>query len=112
MEHTITLSLRLFRLNTAKEHLLDQTAHEWLRVQKAVLALLQEEQRKLTTAKVQTTLKSAVTNSLIRQVRTTLKKAKTITRPRIEINNQNWTLHQAGAFWTPAFPTLQGVKRP
>jgi IS605 OrfB family transposase len=40
-----------------------------------------------------------------------LKKAKSVKCPRIEVNNQNWTLHRAGDFWTVAFPTVHDVKK-
>jgi len=102
---TKTLSFKFHRLNKKKSILFEEMAKEWLRVKNELLDA--PTCGKTTTRFVKSTLKSALLNSAIRQVR----KAKKFKRARIEINNQNWRITKQGKYWTVSFPTLRGEKR-
>ncbi len=70
------------------------------------------ERKKLTTAKVVSSLKTALVNQVIRQVKGEAgERTKEYRKLPPEVNNQNWKLSLVGKTYSVSFPTLQGIKR-
>ncbi len=70
------------------------------------------ERRKLTTAKIETSLMSAIANHTIRHTTSGVgKKVKTYKSLPPEINKQNWSIHKVGETYSLSFPTIKGTKR-
>ncbi len=109
---TRTLKLKFLALNKAKAELFEQTTTEYTELANELLRLPIDERKKLTTAKVVTSVKSALANQVIRQVKGKAgKKAKEFKLLPPEINYQNWRLFKVGETYSVSFPTLKGVKR-
>ena len=112
VEVTRTLKLKFLALNQAKADLFEQTTIEYTELANELLRLPIEERKKLTTAKIVTSLKSALANQVIRQVKGKAgKKVKEFKLLPPEVNYQNWRLFKVGDTYSVSFPTLQGVKR-
>ena len=112
MNVTRTLKLKFLALNKAKADLFEQTTNEYTELANELLRLPIEERKKLTTAKIVTSLKSALANQVIRQVKGKAgKKVKEFKLLPPEINYQNWRLFKVGETYSISFPTLHGVKR-
>ncbi len=112
MNVTRTLKLKFLALNIAKADLFEQTTAEYTNLANELLRLPMDERKKLTTAKVVTSLKSALANQVIRQVKGKAgKRTKEFKLLPPEINYQNWRLFKVGETYSVSFPTLQGVKR-
>lgn len=109
---TTTLKLKFLDLNQAKAELFAQTTAECTDLANRLLELPLTERRKLTTAKVVTTLSSALANQVIRNA--TSKTAKKVKRYRVmlpEANRQNWNVAKVGDTYSVSFPTIKGNKR-
>ncbi|MBE9169107.1 transposase [Pleurocapsales cyanobacterium LEGE 06147] len=112
MKVTRTLKLKFLALNQAKAELFEATTLEYTCLANELLQLSKEERRKLTTAKVSTTLKSALANQVIRLVKGKAgAKTKQYELLPPEINCQNWSIFKSGCTYSVCFPTLKGVKR-
>ena len=109
---TRTLKLKFHDLNAVKARIFAETTAEYTALANELLRLPIEERKKLTTAKVVTSLKSALANQVIRQVKGKAgKKVKEFKLLPPEINYQNWRIFKVGDTYSVSFPTLQGVKR-
>ncbi|MFB2894341.1 RNA-guided endonuclease InsQ/TnpB family protein [Aerosakkonemataceae cyanobacterium BLCC-F50] len=109
---TITLKLKFSHLNLAKAKLFGEMTEENTRLANWLLTVPLPERRKLTTAKVDTSLMSALANQTIRHTTSgTGKKVKQYKCLPPEINKQNWTIHKVGETYSLSFPTIKGTKR-
>lgn len=109
---TTTLKLKFFDLNQVKADLFAEMTTECTSLANELLKVPMAERRKLTTAKVVTSLSSAMANQVIRH--TTSKSARKVKQYRKvlpEANKQNWTVVSKGGLYSVSFPTLKGVKR-
>ena len=112
MQVTRTLKLKFYRLNAVKEQLFDKTTDACTLLANQLIKLPAKERKKLTTAQVVTSLKSALANQVIRQVKGKAgSKTKEYKLLPPEVNYQNWRLFRQGDTYSVSFPTLQGVKR-
>ncbi|PSF37499.1 transposase [Aphanothece hegewaldii CCALA 016] len=109
---TLTIKLKLVNLNQCKANMLEAMQVENTRLANYLLSVPIKERKKLTTAKVQTDLCSAICNQTIRH---SLSKAGQKTKHYkvlpVEVNNQNWQVFKNGETYSISFPTLKGVKR-
>lgn len=109
---TITLKLKFNRLNNVKANLFDEMTVENTRLANWLLTIPLPERRSMTTAKVESTLMSALVNQTIRHTTSgTGKKTKQFKKLPPEVNKQNWKIHKVGETYSISFPTSQGVKR-
>lgn len=109
---TITLKLKFSNLNHAKAKLFGEMTEENTRLANWLLTVPLPERRKLTTAKVDTLLMSALANQTIRHTTSgTGKKAKQYKSLPTEFNKQNWSIHKVGETYSLSFPTIKGTKR-
>lgn len=109
---TTTLKLKFHDLNRVKMELFAQMTAECTSLANRLLEVPLAERRKLTTAKVVTSLSSSLANQVIRN--TTSKTAKKVKRYRLmlpEANKQNWDVRKVGDTYSVSFPTMKGVKR-
>lgn len=109
---TLTIKLKLVNLNQCKADMLEAMQVENTRLANYLLSVPIKERKKLTTAKVQPDLCSAICNQTIRQSKSkTGQKTKYYKILPVEINNQNWQVFKNGETYSISFPTLKGVKR-
>jgi putative transposase len=109
---SITLKLKFVDLNLAKAKMFDEMTEENTRLANWLLTIPLPERRKLTTAKVDTSLMSALANQTIRHTTSGAgKKVKLYKSLPPEINKQNWSIHQVGKTYSLSFPTIKGTKR-
>jgi hypothetical protein len=109
---TITLKLKFSNLNHAKAKLFGEMTEENTRLANWLLTVPLPERRKLTTAKVDTLLMSAIANQTIRHTTSGKgKKAKQYKSLPTEFNKQNWSIHKVGETYSLSFPTIKGTKR-
>ncbi|MFB2976769.1 RNA-guided endonuclease TnpB family protein [Microseira sp. BLCC-F43] len=108
----ITLKLKFSQLNQAKVKLFGEMTQENTRLANWLLTIPLPERRKLTTAKVETSLMSALANQTIRHTTSVVgKQVKQYKSLPPEINKQNWSLHKVGETYSLSFPTIKGIKR-
>ncbi len=108
---SLTLKLPFLDLNRAK-------AAEFARLEaintalaNRILAMPKAERRGLTTASFKDVeLGSAWVNQTLRNVHKA-RNVKRFKRLPLEVNNQNWTLHQVGETYSIAFGLLRGVRK-
>lgn len=109
---TITLKLKFVDLNLVKAHLFDEMTTENTRLANWLLTIPLNERRSITTAKVDSTLMSALVNQTIRCTTSgSGKKTKHFKNLPPEINKQNWKIHKVGETFSISFPTIKGIKR-
>lgn len=109
---TLTLKLKFHSLNVVKAQMFAETTTAYTELANELIKLPIKERKKLTTAKVVTSLKSALANQVIRQVKGQAgKKVKQFKLLPPEVNYQNWRLFKQGNTYSVSFPTIQGVKR-
>ncbi|GET38090.1 hypothetical protein [Microseira wollei] len=109
---TITLKLKFVNLNQAKAKIFGEMTQENTRLANWLLTIPLSERRKLTTAKVDTSLMSALANQTIRHTTSGVgKKVKQYKSLPPEINKQNWSIHKVGETYSVSFPTIKGTKR-
>ncbi|BAQ62282.1 mobile element protein [Geminocystis sp. NIES-3708] len=112
MEVTRTIKLKFKNLNKCKADIFVEMTAESTRVANELLAIPYMERRNMTTAKVVSSLKSALLNQVIRHTcSATGRKAKHYNVLPPEINKQNWKLMKVGDTFSLSFPTVQGEKR-
>lgn len=112
MHVTTTLKLKFHALNAVKAAMFAETTAACTELGNELLKLSIKERRKLTTAKVVTTLKSALANQVIRHCKGEVgKKTKKFKLLPPEVNCQNWRLFKVGDVYSVSFPTLYGIKR-
>ncbi len=112
MQVSRTLKLKFHNLNVVKAQLFAETTTACTELANELLKLPIKERKKLTTASVITSLKSANCNQVIRQVKGKAgKRTKEFKLLPPEINYQNWRLFKKGGTYSVSFPTIQGVKR-
>ena len=109
---TITLKLKFSDLNLAKAKMFSEMTEANTRLANWLLTIPLPERRKLTTAKVETSLMSALANQTIRHTTSGAgKKVKQYKFLPPEINKQNWSVHKVGETYSLSFPTIKGTKR-
>ena len=109
---TTTLKLKFFDLNQLKADMFAQTTAASTALANELLLLPMTERQKLTTARVVTSLKSALSNQVIRILKGKAgKRAKAFKVFWPEVNKQNWKVVKVGDTYSVSFPTVQGVKR-
>ncbi|MEM9217390.1 MAG: transposase [Cyanobacteria bacterium P01_F01_bin.150] len=109
---TTTLKLKFHGLNQVKADMFAETVEASTELANELLSVPIKDRKKLTTAKVVTPLKSALSNQIIRHLKGKAgKRAKAFKVFWPEVNNQNWTLCKVGDTYSVSFPTIQGVKR-
>jgi len=109
---TRTIKLKFLDLNQVKQQMFADMLVENTRLANELLALPYMERREMTTARVQTTLKSALANQTIRHtISSTGRKVKQYKKLPVEINKQNWKLEKRGDTYSISFPISVGVKR-
>ena len=107
-----TLKLKFHNLNAVKAQLFAETTTACTELANELLKLPIKERKKLTTAQVITSLKLALSNQVIRQVKGKAgKRTKEFKLLPPEINYQHWRLFKKGDTYSVSFPTIQGVKR-
>ncbi|MFB2983801.1 hypothetical protein [Microseira sp. BLCC-F43] len=107
---TITLKLKFSALNLAKAVMFNEMTEENTRLANWLLTIPLPERRKLTTAKIETSLMSALANQTIRYTTSgTGKKVKQYKSLPPEINKQNWSIHKVGETYSLSFPTIKGT---
>lgn len=112
MEVTRTIKLKFKNLNKCKANVFAEMTAESTRVANELLAIPYMERRSMTTAKVVSSLKSALLNQVIRHTCSASgRKAKHYKVLPPEINKQNWKLTKVGDTFSIAFPTIHGDKR-
>lgn len=112
MNVTTTLKLKFNNLNAVKAAMFAETTKACTDLGNELLKLPIKERKKLTTAKVITSLKSALANQVIRHCKgKTGKKTKKFKLLPPEVNCQNWRLFKVGDTYSVSFPTLFGIKR-
>jgi putative transposase len=112
MKVTTTLKLKFHNLNSIKAQMFAETTTACTELANELLKLPIAERKKLTTAKVLTSLKSALANQVIRHCKGKAgKKTKKFKLLPPEINCQNWRLFNVGGIYSVSFPTLYGIKR-
>lgn len=109
---TRTIKLKFHDLNKVKQQLFAEMTVENTRLANELLAMPYRERREVTTAKVITSLKSALANQTIRHtISATGRKVKHYKCLPPEINKQNWKLEKRGDTYSLSFPTVVGDKR-
>ncbi|MBE7384379.1 MAG: transposase [Leptolyngbya sp. SIO1E4] len=109
---TTTLKLKFLDLNRVKALAFADTAEAATELANELVKLPLKERKQLTTAKVVTPLKSALSNQVIRILRGRAgKRVNAFKRFWPEVNNQNWKLCKVGKTYSVSFPTIQGDKR-
>lgn len=123
---TRTVKLKFLDLNKVKQQMFAQMELENTRLANELLAMPYMERREMTTAKIKTSLKSALANQTIRHtISATGRKVKHYKCLPVEINKQNWKLEKRaeclrgkfppqnllGNTYSLSFPTISGVKR-
>jgi len=109
---TRTLKLKFHNLNKVKQQMFAEMTRENTRLANELLAIPYVERREITTAKIVTSLKSALANQTIRHtISATGRKVKHYKCLPPEINKQNWKLEKRGDTYSLSFPTIQGEKR-
>jgi len=109
---TRTLKLKFLDLNKVKQQMFANMLVENTKLANELLAMPYMERREMTTAKVRTTLKSALANQTIRHtISSTGRKVKQYKKLPVEVNKQNWKLEKRGNIYSISFPTILGVKR-
>jgi IS605 OrfB family transposase len=109
---TIKLKLKFSHLNHAKAKMFCEMREENTRLANWLLTIPLPERRKLTTAKIETSLMSALANQTIRHTTSGIgKKVKQYKSLPPEINKQNWSIHKVGETYSLSFPTIKGTKR-
>ena len=112
MNVTTTLKVKFLDLNRTKADLFAQTTEASTELANKLLDVPTKERKKLTTAKVVTSLKSALANQVLQILKGKAgKRAKHYNVFWPEVNNQNWKVCKVGNTYSVSFPTLQGVKR-
>ena len=109
---TTTIKLKFVNLNQGKADMFAQMTEENTELANYLLSIPLPERRKLTTAKVVTSLMSALANQTIRH--TTSNAAKKVKKYKIlppEINKQNWSIYKVGDTYSISFPAIKGTKR-
>jgi IS605 OrfB family transposase len=107
-----TLKIKFLDLNQSKADLFAQMTVECTELANELLKLELPERRKMTTAKVVTSLMSAVANQVIRH--TTSGRGKKTKQYKLlppEINKQNWEVFKVGETYSISFPTIKEFKR-
>ena len=109
---TTTLKIKFLNLNKVKAKLFAEMTRETTRLANELLKVDLPERRKITTARLITSLKSAPANQVIRHS-TSLsgKRTKNYKVLPPEINRQNWHLVKKGVTYSVSFPTIKGIKR-
>jgi hypothetical protein len=109
---TRTLKLKFHNLNKVKQQMFAEMTRENTRLANELLQIPYVERREITTAKIVTSLKSALANQTIRHtISATGRKVKHYKCLPPEINKQNWKLEKRGDTYSISFPTIQGEKR-
>ena len=109
---TRTIKLKFHKLNKVKQQLFAFMTSENTRLANALLAMPYMERREMTTARIITSLKSALANQTIRHtISATGRKVKRYKCLPPEINKQNWKLEKRGDTYSLSFPTIGGDKR-
>ncbi len=109
---TRTIKLKFHNLNKVKQQIFAEMTVENTRLANELLAMPYMERREVTTAKVITSLKSALANQTIRHtISATGRKVKHYKCLPPEINKQNWKLEKRGDTYSLSFPTTVGDKR-
>jgi IS605 OrfB family transposase len=109
---TIMLKLKFVDLNQAKAVMFGKMTEENTRLANLLLTIPLPERRKLTTAKIETSLMSALANQTIRHTTSgTGKKVKQYKSLPPEINKQNWSIHKVGETYSLSFPAIKGTSR-
>jgi putative transposase len=109
---TRTLKLKFHNLNKVKQQMFAEMTRENTRLANELLQIPYVERREITTAKIVTSLKSALANQTIRHtISATGRKVKHYKCLPPEINKQNWKLEKRGDTYSLSFPTIQGDKR-
>ena len=109
---TRTIKLKFLDLNKVKQQMFADMLVENTRLANELLKMPYMQRREMTTARVQTTLKSALANQTIRHtISSTGRKVKQYKQLPVEINKQNWKLENRGDTYSISFPTILGVKR-
>lgn len=109
---TRNIKLKFLDLNKVKQQMFAEMNVENTRLANELLAMPYMERREMTTAKVTTSLKSALANQTIRHtISATGRKVKHYKCLPVEINKQNWKLEKRGDTYSLSFPTISGVKR-
>ncbi|NEP20178.1 MAG: transposase [Leptolyngbya sp. SIO4C1] len=112
IQQTTTLKLKFLALNGVKAEMFAETTEESTRLANELLRVPFRDRKKLTTASVVTSLKSALSNQVIRVLKGKAgKRVKAFKAFWPEVNNQNWKLVKKGETYSVSFPTIQGVKR-
>lgn len=112
MKTTRTIKLKFKDLNSSKADIFQEMSAETTRLANELLKIPYMERRKLTTAKVSSSLKSALINQVIRHtISKTGRKAKEYKVLPPEVNKQNWKVHKVGDTYSICFPTINGDKR-
>ncbi|HEY9707450.1 MAG TPA: hypothetical protein V6D48_04540, partial [Oculatellaceae cyanobacterium] len=109
---TRTIKLKFHNLNKVKQQLFAEMTAENTRLANELLAIPYVERREITTAKIVTSLKSALANQTIRHtISATGRKVKHYKCLPPEINKQNWKIEKRGNTYSLSFPTIAGDKR-
>ncbi|MEL6319270.1 MAG: RNA-guided endonuclease TnpB family protein, partial [Cyanobacteria bacterium J06626_14] len=109
---TTTIKLKFLDLNQVKALAFAETTTAATDLANELVKMPLKERKQLTTAKVVTPLKSALSNQVIRILRGRAgKRVKGFKVFWPEVNNQNWKLSKVGDTYSVSFPTIQGVKR-
>ncbi|GET36898.1 hypothetical protein [Microseira wollei] len=107
---TITLKLKFSHLNQVKAKMFGEMSSENTRLANWLLTIPLPERRKLTTAKVETSLMSAIANQTIRHTTSGVgKKVKQYKSLPPEINKQNWSIHKVGETFSLSFPSIKAT---
>ncbi|GET39344.1 RNA-guided endonuclease InsQ/TnpB family protein [Microseira wollei] len=109
---TITLKIKFSNLNHAKAKMFGEMTESNTRLANWLLTIPLPERRKLTTAKVETSLMLPRANQTIRHTTSGAgKKVKQYKSLPPEINKQNWSIHKMGETYSLSFPAIKGTKR-
>lgn len=109
---TRTIKLKFLDLNKVKQRMFAEMMVENTRLANELLSIPYIERREITTAKIATSLKSALANQTIRHtISATGRKVKQYKCLPVEVNKQNWKLERYGDTYSLSFPTILGVKR-
>ena len=109
---TTTLKLKFLALNSVKAEMFASTVDASTELANSLLKVPFKERKKLTTAMVTTSLKSALSNQVIRILKGKAgKRVKSFKVFWPEVNKQNWKVCKVGSTYSVSFPTIQGVKR-
>lgn len=104
-----TIKLKFLDLNQVKALAFAETTTAATDLANELVKIPLQERKQLTTAKVVTPLKSALSNQVIRILKG--KAGKRVKAFKVfwpEVNNQNWQLSKVGDTYSVSFPTIQG----